>query len=267
MHPEHQYLALLNDLLDAPPRPDRTGTGTRSLFGRRMEFDLTKGFPLFTTKRLPFQVIATELAWMLRGDTNVRWLQERGVTIWDEWADEHGDLGPVYGRQWRTWPGYGETIDQIEGVIEGLQDDPFGRRHIVNAWNPTEIHLMALPPCHMMFQFYVESDGGLSCQMYQRSADAFLGLPFNIASYALLTAIVGLATGRPARRLIWVGGDVHLYSNHVPQAKQQIMRAPLDLPALGFRGETPLNWKEVEPGDWTLIGYHSHPHIPGEVST
>lgn len=267
MHPEHQYLALLRDLLDAPPRPDRTGTGTRSLFGRRMEFDLSQGFPLLTTKALPFHVIATELAWMLRGETNVHWLQERGVTIWDEWADEHGDLGPVYGRQWRTWPGYGGTIDQVGEVIEGLRGDPWSRRHVVSAWNPTELDLMALAPCHCLFQFYVEADRRLSCQVYQRSADAFLGLPFNIASYALLTHIIARMTGLGAGRLVWVGGDVHLYENHVTQAERQIMRAPRDFPMIGYSGRDVFQWDDWESKDWVVIGYHPHPHIPGEVST
>ena len=210
-----QYLDLLRDVLDnGTDRPDRTGTGTRSVFGRQIRFDLSRGFPLLTTKKLHIKSIVYELLWFLRGETNVRWLQERGVRIWNEWADENGDLGPVYGSQWRSWPdGRGGTIDQIANVVHSIMTKPDSRRHIVTAWNPAEVDEMALPPCHCLFQFYV-ADGKLSCQLYQRSADLFLGVPFNIASYALLTEMMAQVTGLQPGEFVHSFGDVHLYHNH-----------------------------------------------------
>lgn len=268
-HPEIQYLRLLKELLDEEPRQDRTGTGTRSVFGRRLEFDLADGFPLLTTKRLPFRVIATELLWFIGGHTNVRRLQDRGVTIWDEWADKNGNLGPVYGSQWRNFGG----VDQLEGVLQSLREDPFSRRHIVSAWNPPEIPHMALPPCHILFQFYVENDGRLSLQLYQRSADVFLGLPFNIASYALLLRMTCHMIGRKPGRFIWTGGDTHLYENHLNQARIQIQRAPQEFPVLmcGTYFSDDRSPCQVSWDDWTIehlgiMEYHAHPHIKGEIS-
>jgi thymidylate synthase len=283
-HPEHQYLDLLRELLDAPPRATRNDTATRSVFGRQMRFDLSRGFPLLTTKKLPFSVIAKELLWFLSGSTSVRPLQEQGVRIWDEWADEFGELGPVYGSQWRSWPAarrkffpmphYGENIsqertviepiDQIANVLQGLRDDPHGRRHIVTAWNPADITDMALPPCHCLFQFYVGTDGRLSCQLYQRSADIFLGVPFNIASYALLTIMFAAALNRLPGEFIWSGGDTHLYGNHEAQARQQVLREPRPFPFVGCAHRTDMDsWKL---GDFCMTGYEPWPHIPAEVS-
>lgn len=232
-HPEEQYLSLLRLALETGnQRGDRTGTGTRSIFGHQMRFDLASGFPLLTTKKVHLKSIIYELLWFLRGETNVRWLQERGVTIWDEWADDKGDLGPVYGSQWRNWPdGNGGTIDQIERLVESIRRNPESRRHIVTAWNPAEIEDMALPPCHCLFQFYV-ANGRLSCQLYQRSADIFLGVPFNIASYALLTHMVAQATGLGVGDFVHTLGDAHLYSNHYDQAREQLAREPRALPRL-----------------------------------
>jgi thymidylate synthase len=278
IHPEHQYLELLGDLLAAPARPDRTGTGTRSIFGRRMEFDLGRGFPMLTTKKLPFRVIALELLWLLSGSTNARDLQKDGVTIWDEWATAAGDLGPVYGKQWRSWSQFKpysrggrkvewlnvDAIDQIAQVLEGLRNDPYGRRHIVTAWNPADIPDMALPPCHCFFQFYVEADGRLSCQLYQRSADAFLGLPFNIASYSLLTMMFARALGRPPGRFVWTGGDVHLYSNHEAQARLQMTRTPRPFPTLSMAHRDDMDTWQL--GDFLLLGYQPDAHIPAAVS-
>lgn len=279
-HPETQYLELLDELLRAPPRETRNDTATRSVFGRQMRFDLTKGFPLLTTKRLPFRVIAGELIWFLSGSTNVRPLQEQGIRIWDEWADPAtGELGPVYGSQWRRWsayrrgdprgPGYDgtHTIDQIAQVLQSLRDDPHGRRHIVSAWNPADIPDMALPPCHVLFQFYVGADHRLSLQLYQRSADAFLGLPFNIASYALLLEMFCSVLSRPAGELIWTGGDVHLYGNHVEQAQLQILRDPRPLPTLWCD----IHGRHHDLDDWSLDdfeveNYDPWPHLAGEVS-
>ena len=261
-----QYLDLLRDVLDnGTDRPDRTGTGTRSVFGRQTRFDLGKGFPLLTTKKLHIKSIVYELLWFLRGETNVRWLQERGVRIWNEWADENGDLGPVYGSQWRSWPdGRGGTIDQIANVVNSIKSKPDSRRHIVTAWNPAEVDDMALPPCHCLFQFYV-ADGKLSCQLYQRSADLFLGVPFNIASYALLTEMMAQVTGLQPGEFIHTFGDAHLYLNHIEQARLQLSRAPRALPSMrlnpavkdifGFRYE-----------DFALEGYEPHPHIKAEVA-
>jgi thymidylate synthase len=275
MHPEQQYLDLLTEILDQYPRPDRTGTGTRSVFGRRMEFDLADGFPLFTTKRLPFKTIANELLWMISGSTNVKDLQARGVGIWDEWADQDGDLGPVYGHNWRQCPdmAFG-AIDQLGDVLEALKTNPYSRRHIVNAWNVAQIEDMALPPCHMMFQYYVESDDRLSLQLYQRSADAFLGLPFNIASYALLLRMTAHMLGRKAGRFIWTGGDVHLYENHLEQAGRQIKRKPFELPKLMCGTWTDRNmsvpgektWEDWDISKVDVLQYSPYSHIAGAVS-
>ena len=228
-----QYLDLLARILqEGEEKSDRTGTGTLSIFGHQMRFDLNEGFPLLTTKRLYTRAIFGELLWFLRGDTNVRWLQERSIHIWDEWADENGDLGPVYGAQWRSWPTpNGESIDQIAKVIESIRTNPDSRRHVVSAWNPAEVDDMALPPCHALFQFYV-SNGRLSCQLYQRSADTFLGVPFNIASYALMTHMVAQVTGLEVGEFIWTGGDTHLYLNHLEQVQKQLLRNPRPLPTL-----------------------------------
>jgi thymidylate synthase len=264
-HPERQYLALLADILETGVRrDDRTGTGTLGVFGRQMRFDLSQGFPLLTTKRLPFKSIAVELLWFLRGDTNVRWLQERGCTIWDEWADESGELGPVYGKQWRSWDAPdGRVIDQIAGLIEGLKTNPSSRRHIVSAWNPADVDDMALPPCHCLFQFFV-ADGKLSCQLYQRSADVFLGVPFNIASYALLTMMVAQVVGLKPGEFVHTFGDAHLYLNHIEQAKQQLARDPLPFPTLKIAPKRDLFAFEYE--DFALEGYAPHPHIKAAVA-
>jgi thymidylate synthase len=261
-----QYLDLMEHILrDGVEKRDRTGTGTRSLFGYQMRFDLADGFPLTTTKKLHVKSIVHELLWFLAGDTNVKYLQEHGVRIWDEWADERGDLGPVYGQQWRSWPAQdGKTIDQISHVIGMIKRNPDSRRLIVTAWNPADVDKMALPPCHCLFQFYV-ADGRLSCQLYQRSADVFLGVPFNIASYALLTLMVAQVTGHKAGEFIHTFGDAHLYLNHLEQAQLQLSRAPRALPTMrlnpavkdifGFRYE-----------DFTVEGYDAHPHIKAAVA-
>jgi thymidylate synthase len=228
-----QYLDLLKHVLDnGSDRSDRTGTGTRSAFGYQMRFDLARGFPVTTTKKLHLKSIIHELLWFLAGDTNIKYLNDNGVTIWDEWADENGDLGPVYGKQWRSWPGEdGQTIDQIRNVLNQLKKNPHSRRLIVSAWNPAEVDQMALPPCHCLFQFYV-ADGKLSCQLYQRSADIFLGVPFNIASYALLTLMVAQVSGLEPGEFIHTLGDAHLYSNHFEQAREQLTRTPKPLPQM-----------------------------------
>lgn len=264
-HEEDQYLLLLRDILrDGVRRDDRTGTGTLSLFGRQIRFDLSRSFPLLTTKRLPFKSIAVELLWFLRGDTNVRWLQDRGCTIWDEWADENGELGPVYGKQWRSWEAPdGRVIDQIANLLHGLKKNPEGRRHIVSAWNPADIERMALPPCHCLFQFYV-ARGRLSCQLYQRSADVFLGVPFNIASYALLTRMVAEVVGLRPGEFVHTFGDVHLYLNHVEQAEEQLDRTPRPFPTLTLLSKRDLFAFEYE--DFALEGYHPHPHIKAPVA-
>jgi thymidylate synthase len=263
---ERQYLDLLAEVLERGARKtDRTGTGTLSLFGRQLRFSLGEGFPLLTTKKLHFKSILYELLWFLRGDTNVRWLQERGVTIWDEWADANGDLGPVYGYQWRHWrtPAGGE-IDQIKNLIESIRKNPDSRRHLVSAWNPADVDRMALPPCHALFQFYV-ANGRLSCQMYQRSADLFLGVPFNIASYAALTVMAAQVAGLEADEFVLTLGDAHLYLNHLEQARLQLERQPKPFPRL-----------KLNPGvkdifafayeDFTLEGYEPHPAIKAPIA-
>ncbi len=265
-HPEEQYLDLLRLIMETgTDRGDRTGTGTRSIFGHQMRFDLGAGFPLLTTKKVHLKSIIYELLWFLRGETNVRWLQERGVSIWDEWADADGDLGPVYGSQWRSWPdGKGGTIDQIAGVVNSIQTKPESRRHIVTAWNPAEVDEMALPPCHCLFQFYV-ADGRLSCQLYQRSADVFLGVPFNIASYALLTLMVAQVTGLKPGEFIHSFGDVHLYSNHMEQASEQLRRTPRPMPRMTLDPDR-RSLLEFEYDDFMLTGYDPHPPIKAPIA-
>ncbi|HEY2355868.1 MAG TPA: thymidylate synthase [Phenylobacterium sp.] len=264
-HPERQYLDLLGDILaNGAKREDRTGTGTLGVFGRQMRFDLAQGFPLLTTKKLHRKSIILELLWFLRGDTNIRWLQERGVSIWDEWADEAGELGPVYGKQWRSWTAPdGRVIDQIAAVVEGLKTNPASRRHIVSAWNPAEVEDMALPPCHCLFQFFV-ADGKLSCQLYQRSADVFLGVPFNIASYALLTMMVAKVTGLEPGEFVHTLGDAHLYLNHLDQAREQLRREPLPLPVLEIADRADLFAFEYE--DFKLKGYRAHERIAAPIA-
>jgi thymidylate synthase len=260
------YLQLLSDILEnGIDKSDRTGTGTRSMFGYQMRFDLTEGFPLVTTKKLHLKSIVYELLWFLRGDTNVRWLQERGVKIWDEWADENGDLGPVYGSQWRSWPApNGQHIDQIANVVEAIRTKPDSRRHIVSAWNPAEVDEMALPPCHCLFQFYV-ANGRLSCQLYQRSADSFLGVPFNIASYALLTHMMAQVTGLQVGDFVHTLGDAHLYSNHFEQARLQLTREPRPLPKLELN-KSIKTLEDFTFEDIQFVGYDPHPHIKAEVA-
>ncbi|MCQ1952539.1 thymidylate synthase [Arthrobacter sp. zg-Y826] len=246
-------------------KSDRTGTGTRSVFGRQMRFDLSESFPLITTKRVHFKSVALELLWFLRGDSNVRWLQEQGVSIWDEWADEDGELGPVYGVQWRSWPTPdGGHIDQIAKLVEGIRKNPDSRRHIVTAWNPAEVENMALPPCHALFQFYV-ADGKLSCQLYQRSADTFLGVPFNIASYALLTLMVAQQTGLEPGEFVWSGGDVHIYDNHVDQVREQLSREPYPYPKLRIR-RTPESIFDYTLEDFEVLDYRHHPGIKAPIA-
>jgi len=261
-----QYLDLLRDVLDnGTDRPDRTGTGTRSVFGRQARFDLQKGFPLLTTKKLHIKSIVYELLWFLRGETNVRWLQERGVRIWNEWADENGDLGPVYGSQWRSWPdGHGGTIDQIRNVVTSIKTKPDSRRHIVTAWNPAEVDDMALPPCHCLFQFYV-ADGKLSCQLYQRSADLFLGVPFNIASYALLTQMMAQVTGLEPGEFVHSFGDLHLYHNHFDQVRLQLSRTPRPLPRLTINPDK-RDIFDFEFEDFMITGYDPEPTIKAEIA-
>ncbi len=265
-HADVQYLALLRDVLEnGDDRADRTGVGARSVFGRQLRFDLAEGFPLLTTKKLFTKAIVAELIWFLRGDTNVRWLQEQGVTIWDEWADTAGDLGPVYGKQWRSWAAPdGRSIDQIAGVVESLKTMPYSRRHMVSAWNPADVDQMALPPCHCLFQFYV-ADGKLSCQLYQRSADIFLGVPFNIASYALLTHMMAQAVGLAPGAFVHTFGDIHLYANHRDQAREQLSRSPLSLPFLKLNSAK----RDVfafMPEDISFEGYRAHPAIKAPIA-
>lgn len=261
-----QYLDLMRDILDnGTKKEDRTGTGTLSVFGRQLRFDLAEGFPLVTTKRLHLRSIIVELLWFLRGDTNIAYLHEHGVTIWDEWADEKGDLGPVYGYQWRSWPApNGQSIDQIARIVDQIKRNPDSRRHIVTAWNPAEVDKMALPPCHALFQFYV-ADGKLSCQLYQRSADYFLGVPFNIASYALLTHMVAHQCDLSPGEFVWTGGDVHLYLNHLEQARLQLTREPLPLPELELRRK-PGSLFDYTPDDIAVHGYQSHPSIKAPIA-
>lgn len=261
-----QYLDLMQRVLDQGiPKTDRTGTGTLSLFGPQMRFDLQRGFPLLTTKRLHVKSIICELLWFLRGDTNVRYLHEHGVSIWDEWADAEGDLGPIYGRQWRSWgTGDGREIDQIQELVEQIRTNPDSRRLIVSAWNVGELSRMALPPCHVLFQFYVAGPR-LSCQLYQRSADIFLGVPFNIASYALLTLMVARVTGLQPGEFIHTFGDAHLYQNHVQQARLQLSREPRALPTLRIRPRA-TSLLDFEYADFQLEHYQPHPHIPAPVA-
>jgi thymidylate synthase len=261
-----QYHALLRRILDeGVAKTDRTGTGTRSIFGHMMRFDLEAGFPLVTTKKLHLKSIIHELLWFLRGDTNVRPLQEAGVRIWDEWADENGELGPVYGRQWRSWPARdGAAVDQMANLVRSLRENPDSRRHIVNAWNVGEIENMALPPCHLLHQYWV-ANGKLSCLLYQRSGDAFLGVPFNIASYALLTMMLAQVTGLKAGEFVHVIGDAHLYTNHVEQAELQLTRDPRPLPRMKINPSvTDLFGFAYE--DFTLEAYDPHPHIAAKVA-
>ena len=261
-----QYLDLLADVLEnGVDRGDRTGTGTCGVFGRQMRFDLAAGFPLLTTKKLHLRSIVVELLWFLRGDTNVRFLHENGVTIWDEWADANGDLGPVYGRQWRSWPAPdGRTIDQIAQVIEEIRTNPTSRRLVVSAWNPADVDRMALPPCHCLFQFHV-AGGRLSCQLYQRSADVFLGVPFNVASYALLTMMVARVTGLLPGEFVHTLGDAHLYANHLGQAREQLARTPRALPRMEI-DEGPRTIDAFRREHFHLRDYDPAPHIRAPVA-
>ncbi|WP_229069242.1 thymidylate synthase [Actinoplanes sp. DH11] len=265
MSVDTQYEDLLRRVLHAgTPKNDRTGTGTRSLFGERLRYDLSRGFPLITTKRVHFKSIAVELLWFLRGDTNVRWLHEHGVTIWDEWADAAGELGPVYGHQWRSWPAKdGGEIDQIAELLETLRTDPDSRRMIVSAWNVSDIPEMALAPCHALFQFHV-AGGRLSCQLYQRSADLFLGVPFNIASYALLTRMIAAQVGLEPGDFIWVGGDCHIYNNHVEQVTEQLSREAYAFPELEIAPRDSLFEYAFE--DFTVVDYRHHPALRAPVA-
>jgi thymidylate synthase len=261
-----QYLDLLQHVLDhGVEKKDRTGTGTLSVFGYQMRFDLAEGFPVMTTKKLHLRSIIHELLWFLKGETNIKYLHDNKVTIWDEWADENGELGPVYGYQWRSWPTRdGRHIDQVSQVIDSIRNNPDSRRHIVNAWNVGEIENMALPPCHLLFQFYV-ANGRLSCQMYQRSADIFLGVPFNIASYALLLMMVARATGLEAGEFVHTFGDAHIYLNHLDQVKLQLSRQPFPLPSMSLNPAKKGIFDFVFE-DFQLENYHCHPHIKGEIS-
>jgi thymidylate synthase len=261
-----QYLELVRDILDnGTPKSDRTGTGTLSLFGRQLRFDLGAGFPLVTTKKVHLRSIIVELLWFLRGDTNVRYLNENKVTIWDEWADANGELGPVYGYQWRSWPApNGQHIDQITAVIDQIKRNPDSRRHIVSAWNVADIDRMALAPCHALFQFYV-ANGKLSCQLYQRSADVFLGVPFNIASYALLTMMVAQVCNLAPGDFVHTFGDVHLYSNHLDQAREQLMRDPRPLPRMMLNPSVTSIF-DFQFSDFTLENYDPHPSIKAPIA-
>lgn len=259
-----QYLDLLKDVLEnGEVRSDRTGTGTRSLFGAQLRFDLSQGFPALTTKKLHLRSIIHELLWFLKGDSNIKYLRDNQVTIWDEWADKDGNLGPVYGSQWRNWDGKG--IDQIAQLIEQIKKNPSSRRHIVSAWNPSDIPKMALPPCHALFQFYVHTDGRLSCQLYQRSADVFLGVPFNIASYALLTMMIAQVSGLRPGDFVHTFGDVHLYSNHVEQAKEQLSRTPRALPIMKINPAVKSIF-DFKFDDFSLENYDPHPAIKAPIA-
>lgn len=262
----HQYHDLLRHVLDnGSDRGDRTGTGTRSVFGHQMRFDLADGFPVITTKRLHLKSIIHELLWFLKGDTNIHYLKENGVSIWDEWADENGDLGPVYGAQWRSWPDYdGGHIDQMARLVESIKTNPNSRRHIVTAWNPALVDEMALPPCHCLFQFYV-ADGRLSCQLYQRSADIFLGVPFNIASYALLTLMMAQVTGLEPGDFVHTLGDAHLYANHFDQAKLQLTRTPKALPVMKLNPQVK-DLFSFTYEDFTLVGYEADASIKAPIA-
>jgi thymidylate synthase len=261
-----QYLDLLRHIRDRGTlKTDRTGTGTRSVFGHQMRFDLAQGFPLLTTKKLHLKSIVYELLWFLKGDTNVQYLREHGVSIWDEWADDRGELGPIYGKQWRAWPGQdGRPIDQISRTIDLIRRNPDSRRIVVNAWNVGELEQMSLTPCHALFQFWV-GDGKLSCQLYQRSADVFLGVPFNIASYALLTHMFAQQCDLAAGDFIWTGGDCHLYLNHLEQANEQLQRTPLPLPRLAIKRKPPSIF-EYEFEDFQLLNYQAHPSIKAPIA-
>lgn len=265
------YLDLLSHVMEnGTDRMDRTGTGTRGVFGHQMRFDLSEGFPMVTTKKLHKKSIVHELIWFLAGDTNIKYLQENGVKIWDEWADESGDLGPVYGKQWRRWEGpEGRVIDQVKNVVEAIKNNPYSRRHIVSAWNPADVDDMALPPCHCLFQFFVapqeNGKGKLSCQLYQRSADIFLGVPFNIASYALLVHMMAQVCDLEVGDFVHTFGDAHIYSNHFEQVKLQLSREPMPLPKLKLNPEV----KEIDGfkyEDVKILGYKAHPHIAGKVA-
>lgn len=261
-----QYLDLLDFIMkNGQEKSDRTGTGTKSIFGYQMRFNLQEGFPLLTTKKLHLKSIIYELLWFLKGDTNIRYLKEHGVSIWDEWADSDGDLGHIYGYQWRKWPSYdNSSVDQISALIQSLKKNPDSRRHIVSAWNVADLGNMNLPPCHVIFQFYI-SGRGLSCQLYQRSADVFLGVPFNIASYALLLMMVARATDLEPHEFIHTFGDAHIYLNHIEQVKIQLSREPRDLPLMKINPDKK-NIFEFEFGDFTLENYNPHPHIKAPIS-
>lgn len=261
-----QYLDLLDHVMkNGVKKTDRTGTGTVSVFGYQMRFDLEEGFPALTTKKLHLKSIIHELLWFLKGDTNVKYLQDKGVSIWNAWADENGDLGPIYGHQWRSWPASGGSkIDQISQVIQSIKSDPDSRRHMVSAWNVGELDKMALPPCHILFQFYV-ADGKLSCQLYQRSADIFLGVPFNIASYALLLMMVAQVTELKPGEFVHTFGDAHIYLNHMEQVKEQLSRKPYELPVMRIN-RNKKNIFDFEYEDFDLLNYKAHPHIKGEIA-
>jgi thymidylate synthase len=261
-----QYIDLLSHVMEnGSDRMDRTGTGTRGVFGYQMRFDLSEGFPMVTTKKLHKKSIVHELIWFLAGDTNIKYLKGNGVRIWDEWADENGDLGPVYGKQWRRWEGpEGRVIDQVKNVVEAIKTNPYSRRHIVSAWNPADVDEMALPPCHCLFQFHV-ANGKLSCQLYQRSADIFLGVPFNIASYALLTHMMAQVCDLEVGDFVHTFGDAHIYSNHFEQVKLQLTREPMPLPKLKLNPDV----KQIDGftyEDIKILGYKAHPHIAGKVA-
>lgn len=266
-HADRVYQALLADILEnGQKREDRTGTGTLGVFGRQMRFDLADTFPLLTTKKLHTRSIIIELLWFLRGETNIAWLKENGCSIWDEWADAEGELGPVYGKQWRSWAAPdGRSIDQISQLVAGLRSNPWSRRHVISAWNPSDVDDMALPPCHCLFQFHVSTDGKLSCQLYQRSADVFLGVPFNIASYALLTLMMAQVTGLKPGTFVHTLGDAHLYLNHLDQARLQISREPLALPRMKLNPDVQ-DLFAFNYGDFKLEGYQAHPSIKADIA-